>query len=40
LFIGLLGLDIGLIAVATQLGSVGPDHALWLRIVNLAVRQH
>jgi YihY family inner membrane protein len=37
LFIGLLGLDIGLIAVATQLGSVGPDHALWLRVVNLAV---
>jgi YihY family inner membrane protein len=37
LFIGLLGLDIGLIAVATQLGAVGPDHALWLRIVNLTV---
>lgn len=37
LFIGLLGLDIGLIAVATQLGSVGPDHALWLRIINLGV---
>jgi YihY family inner membrane protein len=37
LFLGLLGLDIGLIAVATQLGSVGPDHALWLRIINLAV---
>ena len=37
LFIGLLGLDIALIAVATQLGSVGSDHALWLRVVNLAV---
>ncbi|MDQ1511485.1 MAG: hypothetical protein QOG50_3329 [Actinomycetota bacterium] len=37
LFIGLLGLDIALIAGATQLGAVGPDHALWLRIVNLVV---
>ena len=37
LFIGLLGLDIVLIAGATQLGSVGPDHALWLRVVNLVV---
>ncbi len=37
LFIGLLGLDIALIAGATKLGAVGPDHELWLRILNLAV---
>jgi len=37
LFIGLLGLDIVLIAAATQLGSVGPDRALWLRVINLVV---
>src|SRR5580765_5817893 len=37
LFIALLGFDIALIAGATRLGLVGSDHALWLRIVNLAV---
>jgi len=37
LFIGLLGVDIALIVGATQLGAVGPGHALWLRVVNLVV---
>ena len=37
LFIGLLGLDLALIAGATELGSVGPGHALWMRVLNLAV---
>jgi YihY family inner membrane protein len=37
LFIALLGLDVALIAGVAQLGTFGPDQAIWFRILNLVV---
>jgi YihY family inner membrane protein len=37
LFIALLGLDVALIAAVAELGTFGPDRAIWFRVVNLVV---
>ena len=37
LFIALLALDVALIAAVAQIGTFGPDRALWFRVVNLVV---
>jgi YihY family inner membrane protein len=37
LFILLLAFDVALIAAVAQLGTFGPDHALWFRVVNISV---
>ena len=37
LFIALLGIDVALIAGVAQLGTFGPDQAMWFRILNLVV---
>jgi YihY family inner membrane protein len=37
LFVALLGLDVALIAGVAELGTFGPDQALWFRVLNLVV---
>jgi YihY family inner membrane protein len=37
MFIGLLGIDLALAAVVTQLGAFAGNHAPWFRVANLAI---